>query len=143
MKSFPAPGVNTLITYGYEVNTPASYEWAVNFTGQMTQDPGPPSKTVVGDGDSIVPLRSSQRALFDWTDEQAKLKKQLVSKAYKGQVHAHCAIPGEPTGCYTDVLELFTKGVVPKAFNPPLKTETFVETDELRAQREALWRQGR
>eukprot|EP00730_Choanoeca_flexa_P000813 TRINITY_DN10346_c0_g1_i1.p1 TRINITY_DN10346_c0_g1~~TRINITY_DN10346_c0_g1_i1.p1 ORF type:complete len:245 (+),score=55.03 TRINITY_DN10346_c0_g1_i1:836-1570(+) len=110
LATFAPPGVNTLITYGYNLSTAASYEWDEDFVANSNITPPQPSVVHYDPqtGDGLVPLRSSLRAMQEWTAPMAASGHKLVHKSYVNQRHASCMLPRpyENTGCFEDVISL-------------------------------------
>lgn len=104
MTAFAPPGVNTFVTYGTQIPTPATYSYDRDFAPQL---PSPPQPSLVGvtSGDSVVTLRSSLRGLT-WTDAMAAAGHRLVHKEYPKQQHAFCLF--SDVTCLHDVLRLIT-----------------------------------
>jgi len=117
--AFTAPGVNTFVTYGTEINTVGSFEFAKDFTHNAFDVPQPSSHTPSAEqGDGIVPKRSSMRAM-QWETAQTAAGKRLLHREYVNQSHANCLFPANASlACFLDVFSVITTGVLPPL--PPL-----------------------
>lgn len=112
LAEFAHPGVNTLVTYGYNVNTPGPFAFSKDFVANK-MPPLPSYVNVSGDG--LVPVRSSLRGTV-WQADMDKAGFHLIHKAYNNQSHAWCLIPpdmGNFDGCYGMVAALLVNGTVP------------------------------
>eukprot|EP00045_Choanoeca_perplexa_P017707 m.262849 g.262849 ORF g.262849 m.262849 type:complete len:461 (+) comp17610_c0_seq3:108-1490(+) len=122
LAEFAPPGVNTFITYGYNISTAGSLVYAEDF--QANASYCPPLPTVVPDpatGDSLVPVRSSLRAAAEWPTKMAQAGQELVYKAYANQPHAYCISPAGPDGCFFDVMRLILNNTKPSGHFSELK----------------------
>lgn len=112
LAQFAHPGVNTLVTYGYDVDTPGPFSFPKDFVANRL--PNAPSFVNVS-GDGLVPLRSSLRATA-WQDDMQKEGFKLIYRGYFNQSHAMCLLPpamGIFDGCFAMVAALLVNGTVP------------------------------
>jgi len=112
---FAHPGVNTFVTYGYDVPTAGPFVYSEDFV--VNQMPNV-TKIVNVSGDELVPLRSSVRGLV-WQADMERAGLKLVHHGYANQSHANCLLPPglvpevPDDGCYTAVFALVVNGTVP------------------------------
>jgi len=110
LAKFEAPLVNTFVSYGSVVDTPASFYYDVDFNGSSFFTPILTSSVNVS-GDGVVAVKSSQRSML-WKKEQDLYNKTLLHKDYAGLPHGSCLFPfnldpDHPTSeCFYDVLKL-------------------------------------
>jgi len=121
LNTFAAPGVNTFVTYGTDITTNGYLDFAYDFTTNRSDLL--PLPTYVPDpagGDSLVPVRSSRRSLYEWPARQKALGVKFLSKAYSQQQHAYCAVSVDKysTPCFNDVAFLLIKGTIPSGLDP-------------------------
>eukprot|EP00039_Didymoeca_costata_P015743 m.272606 g.272606 ORF g.272606 m.272606 type:complete len:582 (+) comp16275_c2_seq1:118-1863(+) len=102
LKELAAPGVDTYVTYGFDVDTPYQYVYNKIFNKQKFI--GPPEKTIMTSGDGLVPLKSSLRGLALW-NSSAMNGHTLTYKGYSGQIHADCFSPFNSTECFADLMQ--------------------------------------
>eukprot|EP00730_Choanoeca_flexa_P017966 TRINITY_DN8709_c0_g1_i4.p1 TRINITY_DN8709_c0_g1~~TRINITY_DN8709_c0_g1_i4.p1 ORF type:complete len:452 (+),score=95.23 TRINITY_DN8709_c0_g1_i4:2-1357(+) len=104
------PGVNTLITYGYNLSTAVAFHYADDFIPDNTKTPPLPMKVTTdpATGDGVVPVRSPLRAQEMWTAPMAEAGLELLFKKYANQQHGACLLPPPygPDNCFTDVLKV-------------------------------------
>lgn len=128
LHDFAAPGVNTFITYGTQLPTPGSFVFDVDFTRNKSNIP--PLPKVTNDpatGDTLVPYRSSRRALYTWPNIMKQQGLNFYSKEYPGQPHGGCCVANSKITipCFNDVANLLLHGQVPANLDPiPSDTES-------------------
>jgi hypothetical protein len=87
-----------------------------DFSGAILPKSGVPNSTTFGDGDGLVPRRSSVRGAT-WSKAQAASGKQFFQKGYRGQPHAQCMLVDQTqtsgVACWNDVMDLLINGVTP------------------------------
>ncbi|EGD80040.1 hypothetical protein PTSG_10314 [Salpingoeca rosetta] len=107
LKDFEHPGVNTYVTYGYNLDTPGTFVWDEDFVHNITGAPPYPRVFNATDtGDGIVPVRSSMRAWHAWQDDMKQAKKTLMYKGYNKQQHALCILStGSGASCWHEVFQ--------------------------------------
>ena len=103
---FAPPGVDTIVTYGTELPTPATFSYSSDFAPGLASPPQP-SLVGITSGDTVVTLRSSLRGLT-WTDAMAAAGHRLLHREYPGQTHAYCLFT-DPV-CFHDILRTITAG---------------------------------
>ena len=108
MLDFAAPGVDTFVGWGSGSPTPTRLALNRDISGGVVLD----ATMLMGDGDGIVPVRSSLRST-QWRRQQAAAGKQLVIREYPGMPHASCIprmggggpAPRASTQCWLDAVD--------------------------------------
>eukprot|EP00730_Choanoeca_flexa_P000131 TRINITY_DN10059_c0_g1_i1.p2 TRINITY_DN10059_c0_g1~~TRINITY_DN10059_c0_g1_i1.p2 ORF type:complete len:416 (+),score=75.46 TRINITY_DN10059_c0_g1_i1:2623-3870(+) len=110
LAQFKHPGVDTFVTYGYNVPTPDFFQYAEPFDGHNSTVPKPPIATRNSQetGDGYVPVRSGVRGWYAWHDAMAQDQHRLIYKGYLGQFHANCT-----DTCSDDWIKLILEDIVP------------------------------
>lgn len=108
LAAYAAPGVNTIVTYGFDIPTAQTAHYDQDFQGSDSQ-----FKVAQYDyesGDGLVPLRSSVRGSL-WQAEFDAQNKTLLSRGYRKQQHATC-LPILPSTdeCANDVIRVLLAG---------------------------------
>jgi hypothetical protein len=135
LAAFAHPGVNTLVTYGFGLQTPGPFAYPGEFV--VNQMPDSPSIVNIS-GDDLVPLRSSLRGTV-WQDDMQKAGLTLIYRGYENQAHANCLlppgfVPGIPDdGCYTMVNALIVNGTVPPQTSMSLEAQEIIGKDSARS----------
>jgi lysophospholipase-3 len=116
LANFEAPGVDTFVVYGIEVETPLVYYYNVSFDHNPETLPPLPSNATFdpATGDGIVNRRGSERSLVEWPEPQKASGHKLYHKAYAKQQHAACCTStfvGQY--CFLEMLGLLIKGKIP------------------------------
>lgn len=89
LSTFEAPLVDTIVTYGTEIPTLESFQYAADF--KPNTYPGSPINATFTSGDGLVTERSSLRGMV-WAAAQGQLGKQLIHRGFPGQEHALCFV---------------------------------------------------
>eukprot|EP00043_Microstomoeca_roanoka_P020877 m.254323 g.254323 ORF g.254323 m.254323 type:complete len:454 (+) comp17961_c0_seq1:253-1614(+) len=113
------PGVQTFVTFGYGIGTPAYFEWDQDFKRDFAHIPPQPSvvKNATDTGDSYVTVRSALRGLEEWKEPMEQANLRLLYKGYENQMHAYCVVP-QGGACFYEVLDLIVHGIVPSNLWP-------------------------
>eukprot|EP00730_Choanoeca_flexa_P000541 TRINITY_DN10240_c0_g1_i3.p1 TRINITY_DN10240_c0_g1~~TRINITY_DN10240_c0_g1_i3.p1 ORF type:complete len:174 (+),score=27.59 TRINITY_DN10240_c0_g1_i3:227-748(+) len=106
------PGVNTFVTYGYNLSTSDYFEYARDFIPVSELVPGQPSKVSYAAemGDGYVPVRSALRGWYQWQEPMSKAGYRLLYKGYANQFHGNCSGSDE---CTNDWFNLIQDGTIP------------------------------
>lgn len=106
LAQFAHPGVNTLVTYGYNLSTTATADFAEDFSPDQGDHFVPTvSSFNTTSGDGVVPLRSSLRSTV-WGAEMAAAGYRLIHQSYINQYHATCTISTMDMSCRDNVLAI-------------------------------------
>lgn len=105
LQIFDSPGVNTFIVAGVGIPTIDRSFFDEDFIAGHY--PGLPNKLGYGDGDGVVPRRSSDRSM-EWSIPLNAQGKKFIYTKYKGLSHGLCAKPNSTVSeqCFNDVLAL-------------------------------------
>eukprot|EP00039_Didymoeca_costata_P017079 m.313707 g.313707 ORF g.313707 m.313707 type:complete len:701 (+) comp16491_c9_seq13:52-2154(+) len=111
LHDFAFPGVNTFITYGYNISTLSS----AYYNESMGMFPSLPYKFGSVSGDGLVPERSSKR-FFEWATAAKASNKSVLYKGYLNQPHAECIAAAGSGGsgeCWMDAMGLILNRTTP------------------------------
>lgn len=113
LRKFEAPLVDTFISYGYQVDTPAAFYYTHRLGRFAPKRP----HVVSSSGDGIVLVESSNRSTV-WAEAQAKAGKQLIQRGYKNMLHGSCTVVYGPFNemsrqCFQTVLTLLSNSSPP------------------------------
>ena len=116
LAKFDAPGVDTFVVYGTELDTISKCSYNVTFKPDPSVLPPLPASYTMdpATGDGLVNRRSSERSLVEWPQAQKASGHKLYHKAYPKQQHAACCLPS-PSGqfCFIEVIALLKEGKIP------------------------------
>ena len=116
LAKFDAPGVDTFVVYGTELDTISKCSYNVTFKPDPSVLPPLPASYTMdpATGDGLVNRRSSERSLVEWPQAQKASGHKLYHKAYPKQQHGACCVSTiSGRFCFLEMLALLKEGKIP------------------------------